>query len=436
MENSKQIKNSIERKRYTIMIPMMAVMYFLALLARNNIGYAFDGMSESFALSATISGLVGGVFFLGYFILQIPGGNLAQKVSAKKIITFCLIAWSVVSIAMGFITNSTQLVVMRFLLGLSQSMLYPTTLVLIGKWFPMNERARAIGLWSIGATAASFVVGPLSGIIVDNLGWNYLFIVMAIPAIIFVFIWNFVVAETPEESRFLSDDEKAYLKAEFEKDKILTKEKENDGSSWKTALSNKYVWILATVFFLNNMFNYGLSIWWPTISSSMTGSSLTVVGFLSTIAPLLALAVMFIVSNHSDKTGERKKHAAGVLIVSGLALLVSALTGANPLIAVLFILIAQGIWGGFSPVFWSIPPIIIDAAIIGAATGFINGFGNLGGFVGPYFFGYLIDLTGSTQVGLIFIVAVQVFAGLLLLSIMSPRLKEAQEKISADNSSK
>lgn len=426
-------KQGIPRKRYTLMIPMMAVMYFLALLCRNNIGYAFEGMGQSFTLSATVSGLVGGVFFLGYFVLQIPGGNLAQKVSAKKIITICLIAWSVVSIAMGFITNSTQLVIMRFLLGLSQSMLYPTTLVLIGKWFPMAERARAIGLWSIGATAASFVVGPLSGIIVDNLGWNQLFIIMAIPAIIFVFIWNFVVAETPEESRFLSEEEKAYLRQEFEADKQITNDSPSAAGSWKTALTNKYVWMLATVFFLNNMFNYGLSIWWPTISSTMTGSSLTVVGFLSTIAPLLALLVMFIVSSHSDKTGERKKHAAGVLIVSGLALLVSALSGANPLIAVLFILIAQGIWGGFSPVFWSIPPIIIDAAIIGAATGLINGVGNLGGFVGPYLFGYLIDVTGSQQVGLFFIVGVQLLAGLLLLSIMSPRLKEAQEKISADN---
>lgn len=426
-------KEGVPRKRYTLMIPMMAVMYFLALLCRNNIGYAFEGMGESFTLSATVSGLVGGVFFLGYFVLQIPGGNLAQKVSAKKIITICLIAWSVVSIAMGFITNSTQLVIMRFLLGLSQSMLYPTTLVLIGKWFPMAERARAIGLWSIGATAASFVVGPLSGLIVDNLGWNQLFILMAIPAIIFVFIWNFVVAETPAESRFLSEEEKAYLQQEFEADKKITNDSVNATGSWKTALTNKYVWMLAAVFFLNNMFNYGLSIWWPTISSTMTGSSLTVVGFLSTIAPLLALLVMFIVSSHSDKTGERKIHAAGVLIVSGLALLVSALSGSSPLIAVLFILIAQGIWGGFSPVFWSIPPIIIDAAIIGAATGLINGVGNLGGFVGPYLFGYLIDVTGSQQVGLFFIVGVQLLAGFLLLSIMSPRLKEAQEKISADN---
>lgn len=430
MENTKQLSN-IGRKRYTLIIPMMAIMYFLALLCRNNIGYAFEGMNEAFTLSATVSGLVGGIFFIGYFVLQIPGGNLAQKVSAKKIITFCLIAWSLVSIAMGFITSGPQLVVMRFLLGLSQSMLYPTTLVLIGKWFPLGERARAIGLWSIGATAASFVVGPISGLIVDNFGWNYLFIIMAIPALIFVFVWNIFISETPEESKFLSDEEKEYLRQEFEKDKQLTKEKANDTSSWKNAVTNKYVWILALVFFLNNMFNYGLSIWWPTISSQMTGSSLTVVGFLSTIAPLLALAVMFIVSNHSDKTGERKKHASCVLIVSGLALLVSAFTGANPLIAVMFILIAQGIWGGFSPVFWSIPPIIIDAAIIGAATGLINGFGNLGGFVGPYFFGYLIDLTGSTQIGLMFIVAVQLCAGLLLLSIRSPRLKEAQEKISA-----
>ncbi len=433
MEKTVERSSNIGNKRYTLIIPMLAIMYFLALLCRNNIGYAFEGMSESFAMSATISGLVGGIFFIGYFLLQIPGGNLAQKVSAKKVITFCIIAWSVVSIGMGFITNSSQLVVMRFLLGLSQSMLYPTALVLIGKWFPMKERARAIGYWSIGATAASFAVGPLSGLIVDNFGWNYLFIFMAIPALIFVFFWLYFISETPMESKFLDDSEKEYLAREFEADKQLTKERQDDSSSWKNAISNKYVWLLATVFFLNNMFNYGLSIWWPTISSSMTGSSLTVVGFLSTLAPLLALAVMFVVSSHSDKTGERKKHAAGVLIVSGLALLISALSGASPMIAVLFILIAQGIWGGFSPVFWSIPPIIIDAAIIGAATGLINGFGNLGGFVGPYFFGFLIDATGSTQIGLIFIVIVQLFAGFLLLSITSPRLKEAQEQIKKSN---
>ncbi|WP_047013583.1 MFS transporter [Paenibacillus sp. IHB B 3415] len=421
-----------DRKRFTRIIPMLAVMYLLALICRNNIGYAFDGMSQSFNLSATISGLVGGIFFIGYLLLQIPGGHLAQKVSAKKIITISMVAWGLVCISMGFIQSGGQLLTMRFLLGLSQSMLYPTALILIGKWFPQRERARAIGYWSIGATVSNFIVGPLSGFLVDTFSWKMLFVFQGIPVLIGVFFWIVLIAETPAQAKFLSEKEKAYLEAEFASDAASADQSGSKGGMG-LVLKNKFVWLLTAVFLLNNMFNYGLSIWWPTIASSVTGSSYTIVGILSTIAPLLGLLVMFLVSGHSDRTGERKWHAASILIICGIALAISALTGGAPFVSIAFILIAQGIWGGFSPVFWTIPSIVISSAAIGAATGLINGVGNLGGFVGPYLFGYLIDLTGSTQMGLFFIVGVQLMAGLLLATLRSPKLKTAQQEIQLKN---
>lgn len=422
-----------DKKRFTRIIPMLAVMYLLALICRNNIGYAFHGMDQSFNLSATISGLVGGIFFIGYLLLQIPGGHLAQKVSAKKIITFCMIAWGLVCISMGFVQSGGQLLTMRFLLGLSQSMLYPTTLILIGKWFPQRERARAIGYWSIGATLSNFIVGPLSGFLVDTFSWQMLFVFQGIPVLIAVVFWIWLIAETPAEARFLSKSEKDYLESEFANDADNTIKNTNK-SIMSLVLKNKFVWLLTCVFLLNNMFNYGLSIWWPTIASSVTGSSYTLVGILSTIAPLIGLVVMFFVSSHSDRTGERKWHAVSILLICGVALAISALTEGAPFVSIIFILIAQGIWAGFSPVFWTIPSIIISSAAIGAATGLINGVGNLGGFVGPYLFGYLIDLTGSTQMGLFFIVAVQIMAGLLLATLKSPKLEIATKNIQLKNS--
>lgn len=422
-----------DKKRFTRIIPMLAVMYLLALICRNNIGYAFHGMDQSFNLSATISGLVGGIFFIGYLLLQIPGGHLAQKVSAKKIITFCMIAWGLVCISMGFVQSGGQLLTMRFLLGLSQSMLYPTTLILIGKWFPQRERARAIGYWSIGATLSNFIVGPLSGLLVDTFSWQMLFVFQGIPVLIAVVFWIWLIAETPAEARFLSKAEKDYLETEFANDADNTIKNTNK-SIMSLVLKNKFVWLLTCVFLLNNMFNYGLSIWWPTIASSVTGSSYTLVGILSTIAPLIGLVVMFFVSSHSDRTGERKWHAVSILLICGVALAISALTEGAPFVSIIFILIAQGIWAGFSPVFWTIPSIIISSAAIGAATGLINGVGNLGGFVGPYLFGYLIDLTGSTQMGLFFIVGVQIMAGLLLATLKSPKLEIATKNIQLKNS--
>lgn len=413
-----------DRKRFTRIIPMLAVMYLLALICRNNIGYAFHGMGQSFNLSATISGLVGGIFFIGYLLLQIPGGHLAQKVSAKKIITICMVAWGLVCISIGFVQSGGQLLTMRFLLGLSQSMLYPTTLILIGKWFPQRERARAIGYWSIGATVSNFIVGPLSGYLVDTFSWQMLFVFQGIPVFVAVFFWVWLIAETPSEAKFLSKVEKNYLAREFAND-AENSPKNSNNSVMSIVLKNKFVWLLTVVFLLNNMFNYGLSIWWPTIASSVTGSSYTLVGILSTIAPLIGLAVMFFVSSHSDRTGERKWHAVSILLICGVALAISALTGSTPFVSIIFILIAQGIWAGFSPVFWTIPSIVISSAVIGAATGLINGVGNLGGFVGPYLFGYLIDLTGSTQMGLFFIVGVQLMAGLLLATLRSSKLETA-----------
>lgn len=423
-----------DRRRYTRIIPLLSVMYFLALICRNNVGYAFRGMSESFQLSDTILGFVGGIFFIGYLLLQIPGGHFAHRFSAKRIITLCIFAWALVSIAMGFIQSGGQLIVARFMLGLAQSMLYPTSLILIAKWFPMRERARAIGYFGIGATAAAFVVGPLSGFLVDTFSWQMLFVIEAIPVLAFAWLWIVFVAESPQEANFLTQSEQTYLLSEFEKDRLISASAdESKSSQFKQLIRNRYVWLLTGVFFLNNMFNYGLSVWWPTISSSVTGSSLTLVGMLSTIAPLIALGAMYVVSGSSDRSGERKFHAAGVLILCGIALLGSSLTLSTPFIAIAFILLAQGLWGGFSPVFWSIPPIVISVSVIGAATGLINGLGNLGGFAGPYLFGYLIDMTGSTQNGLMFIVAVQLLAGFLLLTLKSEKLDLAKDEIKKRN---
>ncbi|MFJ7364643.1 MFS transporter [Peribacillus frigoritolerans] len=410
-----------DNKRFTRIIPAAAIMYMMALIDRNNIGYAFEGMNNSFHLSASVMGLVGGIFFIGYLLLQIPGGHFAAKYSAKKIIFFSIICWGLVAISLGLIQNSTQLLICRFLLGITESMVYPTTLILISKWFPLSERARAIGYWSIGGTLAGLIVGPLSGFIVDNLSWRWLFILEGLPALLMAFVWWWAIAETPQEAKFLSKNEKDYLAKEFAKDALVNNGVVNGG--WKAALSNKFVWYLTLVFLLNNTFNYGLGLWLPNVVKNLTGSSYTIIGLLTSVAAGLGILSMYITANHSDKTKERKWHAAIILMVSGLSLLVSILSIGTPFVSIAFILLAQGIWGGFSSVFWSIPPLLVSATALGAATGLINGVGNLGGFLGPYVFGFLIDKTGSTSTGLLFIVFVQILAGVLLACLRHKNLK-------------
>src|SRR2546423_14833944 len=205
----------VPKKRWIHIIPAAFLMYTIAFMDRVNIGFAIPGIEKSLAVSATIAGLASGIFFVGYVLLQIPGGQLAMKWSAKRFVLFSLIAWGICAILTGLAQNATQLLIVRFLLGVAEGGVWPATLVLLARWFPLEERARANSYWMFCIPVSSIVMAPISGWILSWADWHTLLILEGIPPLLWAVIWWLVIADEPEKASWLAPAERSYLAEQF-----------------------------------------------------------------------------------------------------------------------------------------------------------------------------------------------------------------------------
>lgn len=426
-----KIKDSIPKSRFVRIIPISLIMYMVAYMDRNNIGFAFDGMADSLHLSPGLIGTAGGIFFLGYVLLQIPAGYLASRFSTAKILFITQIVWGILACSTAFVQNGTQLLVIRFILGMAEAALYPCLLVLIARWFPLSERARANSLWQLGAPISSLIMGPISGIIVTNHDWRWMFIIQGFPALLIAIVWLFVIKDSPDKVISLSKEERDYLKKEQEKDEqAAAKNITVKQNFWKETFTNPKVWILCCSYFLMNMGAYGVALWLPKIIQNLTHSGYTTVGFISILPAAAGIIGLYVNASHSDKTGERRWHAALALILGGTCLLLSTFTSQYVIISVIFLVLTSMFAGGFGAVFWSIPPMIINPSTLGPSIGLINGIGNLGGFFGPMIVGTLIGQSGSTTLGLIFLAISYICGGLCVTLV---KLKSKQQESSKES---
>jgi sugar phosphate permease len=391
-------------------------MYTIAFMDRVNVGFGIPGIEKSLAVSATIAGIVSGIFFIGYVLLQIPGGQLAMKWSAKKFVLFALIAWGIFAILTGLAQNVAELLIVRFLLGVAEGGVWPATLVLLARWFPMEERARANSYWMFCLPVASIISSPISGWILTWSDWRTLFILEGIPPLIWAIIWWFTIDDSPDTARWVSPEERAYLDQKFAEDRQALPVGENEGS-WIDSLKDLKVWYLVVVYFLIQVGFYGVSLWLPVIVKGLSKQGFGLVGILAALPYIAAVIGMYINANHSDRTGERKKHVALPLIVGGLALFLSGWLGLySPLLGILFLIVSEGFVLAYVGVFWTLPALFLNKETVGSGMGLINALGNLGGFLGPFLVGYFITTTGSNLTGIVILSISLVLAGLMTLA--------------------
>lgn len=403
---------AIPRQRWLRIIPVAFIMYTFAFVDRNNIGFGIPGIEKSFGIGATVAGLVAGLFFVGYVFLQIPGGQLAMKWSAKRYIFFSLIVWGCLATLSGFVQNLPELLAARFLLGVAEGGVWPATLVLIARWFPIEERGRANSYW-IACTPVAGIITPLiSGWILTWTDWRMLFILEGILPLIWAVVWWLLIDDSPDTAKWISPAERDYINRRF--NESIDRIPQTTRNSWADALKNGLVWWLVAAYFLLQVGTYGIALWLPVIVKNMTKQGFGMVGVLVALPSVAGLIGIYINSNHSDRTGERKAHAGLAALLAGVALLVSALVGTSSVvIAILFLIIAQGFLSSFSGIFWTLPPLFVGKASLGSSMGLINALGNLGGFLGPYLIGYLFTMTGSNKIGLMTLAAALAGAGLL-----------------------
>lgn len=379
-------------------IPVAFLMYTIAFVDRINIGVALPSMSKALHFSAAVGGLASGIFFVGYLILQIPGGHLAERRSAKWVVFTLLLAWSAFAILTGFVQNVPQLLVVRFLLGLTEGGVWPATLVLLAHWFPQDERARANNLWMLCLPVAAAVASPVSGAILaatqDN--WRLLFVVEGIPPLIWAAVWAVVIRDHPRDASWLSRDAEEKLEAR------LRAERESrdrpDLSTYRRALTSWPTWLFILIYFFSTIPGYGFTTFLPSLLKSQ-GLPIETVGVLTALPFVAAIIGLIVVGMLSDRIRHRRYWIAGPFVLVGVGILVSLVAAGSVAGTVAILSIAGlGLYAYLGP-FWATVDQVIPAGVAGGAMGLINALGNLGGFAGPYAVGALATSTGGFQAG-------------------------------------
>jgi len=400
-------------------LPYLTLLYIIAYLDRVNVGYAALEMTNALKFSPEIYGFGAGVFFIGYFLLEIPGTILVEKWSARKWIARIMISWGVVAIGMGFIHSAPQFYWARFLLGAAEAGFFPGIIVYLSHWVRKEDRARALAVFVTAQPISNIIGSPISGMLLGIhwfglAGWRWLFILEGLPAVIFGVITLFYLTDWPHQATWLTADERQWIASELESER-KAKLARHPGSI-RDALRNQQVILLCAAYFCVISSVYGFTFWFPTVLKRLSGFSNLAVSVIAALPYCLGLVAMLLVGWSSDRTGERRWHTviSMLLITVGLALS-SAQHGV--LLPMLFFCVAAVGMYGYVPSFWSIPNSFLCGTAAAAAIGLINSVGNLGGFAGPYVVGYLSKATHSFAAGVVYLALCALMAAGLVFSL-------------------
>jgi MFS family permease len=406
--------------RWLRIIPVALIMYTIAFIDRTNISLALPSISKDLHLDPPQAGTVAGIFFWGYFVLQIPGGHLAKHWSAKKFISILLVAWAIFAVGCGLARTYHELLLMRLLLGVAESGVYPATLILLSHWFTRSERARANALWLLCLPGALIVSSPASGWILDHWSWRVMLVAEGSLPFLWLAIWLAFIQDHPRDATWLPEAERGSLVEILRQESSALQGSER--VPYLRALFQPQVFLLAAVYFCFVSGQMGLLFWLPSAMGTFRRLSSLSTGILYTI-PFIAGAVsLLIVSRHSDRVHERRLHAAGAMLFGGCCILLAVATISHSLSIAFAFIVLSGV-GAYGPMgaFWAIPTETLPPAIVGSAMGFVNAIGNLGAYFAPLIVGYLNKQTGTFLAGFTYLGAITlVGAGLAAMLRTAP----------------
>ncbi|MCI2257032.1 MFS transporter [Domibacillus sp. PGB-M46] len=419
------LERTVTKKVTLRLIPFLFLCFIIAILDRVNIGFAALQMNEDLGFSNAVFGLGAGIFFLGYFLLEVPGSAMMTKIGARKWISRIMVTWAIIAILMAFVQTPWQFYTARFLLGVAEASFYPCMVYYLSGFYQTKHHAKAIAGFMLAIPGANALGSPLSTFLlgIDWLGfagWQWLFILEAIPALILGVIAYFYLDDKIEDVKWLNKEEKHWLIDVITKEN--QKKEEVKHYTFTQALKDRDVLILSLGYFCWMMGYYGINMFLPTISqglSETTSLSMQNMGWLLGLMYLFAMGAMIFVGNHSDKKNERRWHVATCLIISSLAMIASSYIAETSIIlSFVFLTVALcGAFGAYSP-FWAIPPSFLTGAAAGGAIALINSIGNLGGFFGPYIVGYIKDATGSFHNGMLFLGISMIIGALIIVFLV------------------
>jgi MFS transporter, ACS family, tartrate transporter len=402
------------------LLPFVFLIYVVNYIDRVNVSFANLRMSADLGFSDRVFGLGVGMFYLTYVLFEIPGAVIVERWSARKWIARIMISWGVVTILTGFVHSAAQFYAARFFLGLAEASFFPGMIVYLTHWFRLRDRCRAIACFYIAVPTASLIGSPLAGWLLgvrwwQLAGWRWLFILEGVPAVVLGFVTVFYLTDWPRQARWLRHDERDWLVNELRTE--LQAKKTIGDYTILESFSDWRVLLLVAAYFLALSGALGNIYWIPTFVKRLSGFSDRAVTLLLIIPALIGIAGMLANSWHSDKSVERRLHAAIPLLVAGVMYALVIPARHDFLLAISFLLLGSGSFLAYYPVFWSIPTMILSESTAAAAFGLINSIGQLGGFAGPYVIGLLNDRTHSLIASFAFIALVYVAAASLILSL-------------------
>jgi MFS transporter, ACS family, tartrate transporter len=396
------------RKVRVRIVPFVFLLMVIAFLDRINVGFAALTMNKELALTSQQFGLLSGIFFWGYFLFEIPSNLLLHKIGARIWMTRILISWGVVAVLTGLVQTAMHLYALRFLLGVAEAGYFPGIILYLTYWFRQKQLAQTFALFAMAIPVANIIGAPLSGAILDHVhwlglsSWRWLLILEGVPALLGGALTYVLLPSRPAEAKFLSNDEKqsiAVALASEERQKA-----ERGHVRVLEALAYGRVWHLTAIYFTAIVGQYTMTFWMPLLIQGGTGThSNATVGVLVMVPYLAALGAMMLTGRSSDKSNERRYHAALPLIAGAVSFLLLGghSTGSVVLTVALWSIVASAINSFWAP-FWALPNEFLAGFSAAAGIALINSLGNLGGFVGPYAMGAANKMTGSFRGGLAF----------------------------------
>ena len=402
------------------LIPLLFLCYVAAYLDRVNVGFAKLQMLQDLHFSETVYGLGAGIFFIGYFIFEVPSNVILHKVGARLWIARVMITWAVISACMMFTKTPTGFYILRFLLGLAEAGLFPGVILYLTYWYPSERRGKIIALFMTGIPISGVIGGPFSGWILHSMGgvsglaaWQWLFLLEAIPSFVLGVVVILMLDNGIEQAKWLTDDEKRTLTANIAADVSGT-----TSHSFKEGFTRPMVWALCVIYLFFIMGLYGVSFWLPTLIKGSGVKDPLTIGLLTTLPYAAATISMILVGRSSDARRERRWHVAlpGLIGAAGWVATVSAGSGNVTLAMVGLTVATMGVMTTLCQ-FWCLPTAILAGAAAATGVAVVNSIGNLAGFISPYVIGWIIDKTHSTDLGVYTLAACLAIGALLVLAL-------------------
>lgn len=414
------VRKSAYRKIAFRLMPFLMLCYFCAYLDRVNVGFAKLQMMSDLQFSEAVYGLGAGIFFIGYFLCEVPSNIALHKVGARRWIARIMITWGILSGCFAFVQTEWQFYTLRFLLGVAEAGLAPGLLLYLTYWFPSYRRARMTVLWFIAIPISGMIGGPLSGLIMDRMsgvhgwfGWQWMFVIEAIPTVLVGLLVLAVLKDSVQDANWLTQDEKNLVKQELAQD---NQHKEGHASV-KEFIADKRLWLLAGIYFCVVMGQYAITFWLPTLIRNSGISDNWHIGLLTSLPYMCAIVVMILAGRSGDHFQERRWHLIIPMCAGAIALTFATLFASNLTLSLICLCIAASGVLTASSLFWMLPTNFLGGVSAAAGIAAVNSFANLAGFCSPYLIGWVTTHTGSNAIGMFLITAVLIFGASLVLRV-------------------